>query len=263
MKVAHAVLLSATALLGLCTAAIPQEKQIAVENAEIVTTVYAKGLPFKLTAPKGGKLYYWSHASNLKSRKRGRTCEVTAAPAGTHTFEVTIGYEQEENSDEPNQETLSVTVIVGKLPGPKPGPDPEPEPEPKPDPDKPYVPPVWGEMGLTKASYDGFATIKSKNRLAEAKAMAAANRTHAAAVAAGRYPSATKILEGWRESNRSALGNDDKLIAEWASWGAVVKKQVDALLASKTIAGNNEWAAAFNEIADGLAPLAKSKKGGK
>lgn len=142
-------------------------------------------------------------------------------------------------------EEAEFTLVIG---GPAP-----------PTPPKPPTPAPDGRLGLTKVSRDGFAGVTSPGKAAEAKKLASSHRAHAAAVAAGAYPDAAKILEAWRDSNKAALDNDAASIAAWLSWAVAINRKVGELHKGGKLPGNNDWSEAFREIADGLDPSGKAE----
>jgi hypothetical protein len=135
------------------------------------------------------------------------------------------------------QARADFTVIVGTPPTPPPGPTPGPTPPTPPRPDD-------GATGLRKASRDAAAGTPA----AERAKLSAAQRSHASAVAAGAFATPAAILAGWREKNNTAGVTP----ATWAAWGAAVSAKLSALYAAKKLTTNAQWAAAFEEIADGL-----------
>jgi hypothetical protein len=132
---------------------------------------------------------------------------------------------------------------------PRPPPEPKPPtpPEPKPPEPKPPVPLPDGDMGLIKASRDGLARVANPGPTAAA--LARANRAHASAVAAGAYPTAAAILDGWRGANNDAVKPN---AAAWKPWADAVSARVAVVYGAGKIKSNADWAAAFSEIADGL-----------
>ncbi len=170
-------------------------------------------------------------------------------PPGTYRVEAIAG-KTDKDGNLTLEEGEMTLVIEGKVP-PDPGPGPTPPDPPSPPPD--------GELGLIKVSRDGMVQVTSPGKAAEAKRLADANRTHAAQVASGVYPSAATILEGWRVANKSALSATEQ--QAWAPWATVITARVEALHKGKKLPGDKEWAAAFLEIADGLSPAATAKGG--
>ncbi|HVL13927.1 MAG TPA: hypothetical protein VM529_15265 [Gemmata sp.] len=123
------------------------------------------------------------------------------------------------------------------IPPPKPKPDPEPKPEPKPD----------GALGLIKASREGAAKVVSAGKSAEAKALATAQRGVASAVAAGGLAKPADILKAWRDANNAAVP-----AAAWKPWGEAVSVELSKLYAAGKLPDAKAWAAALEEIAEGL-----------
>jgi len=126
------------------------------------------------------------------------------------------------------------TLTGGVAPGPTPpGPNP---PAPQPD----------GKLGLVKASRDGFAKVAAGRE--KAPELAKAQRAHASAVAAGAFGNdAPRILAGWRDSNKAAVD-----ATQWAEWGRAVSSKLAELHAAGKLTTAADWAAAFEEVAQGL-----------
>jgi hypothetical protein len=181
--------------------------------------------------------FLWDVSGDAQTEEVGNALYVWAPP-GKYVVKLTaIDFEAK------RVERASLTFTVG---GPGPGPTPVPPgptpvpPTPKPD----------GPLGLSKASREGAAAVTSADRAAEAARLALAQRTHAAGVAAGRFADAAAILEGWRSANRAALTESQR--AAWAAWAAPVGARIAELHKTGKLPGNNEWSAAFREVADGL-----------
>lgn len=132
------------------------------------------------------------------------------------------------------------TVVVGS---PKP-------PDPTPVPPTPTPVPPDGEYGLVKASRDGYAKVTADRHLVDL--LAAAQRAHASAVAAGAFKDAAAILDGWRAANNQAVSSSPTGKASWTAWGNVVSPRLQELYNAKKLTTNAEWAAAFREVATGL-----------
>jgi hypothetical protein len=227
-------------LLSLCAAlpaaGVKGEKQYAAHEPIVLTAteVSSKSAQF-----------LWDIDGAAKTRESGATLYVWAPP-GKYTVRLTAI-----DFDAKKVERATFTFSVGDTPpGPGPGPGPGP---------KPPTPPPDGKYGLTKASREGVALVSSPGKAAEAKRLAAAIRPHAAAVAAGAFDGTAKILEGYGAAARGALAESER--AAWKPWSAAVAARMKELDTGGTLAGNNEWAAAFAEVADGLDPPA-GKKGG-
>lgn len=129
---------------------------------------------------------------------------------------------------------VHVVTVRGSSPVP-PGPTPGPTP-PTPQPD--------GVLGLVKASREGLSRVSDPSGRT---ALASAQRAHASAVAAGAFQDAGAILNGWRTANRMAVDS-----ATWTPWGQAVSTALQALYAGGRLRSNSEWAAAFDEVAQGL-----------
>jgi hypothetical protein len=130
---------------------------------------------------------------------------------------------------------------VGDGGEPIPPPKPKPDPEPKPD-----------GLGLKAASKAGLAKVADQAGRVE---LAKQQRAHASAVAAGAFDSPAAILAGWRAANNRAEPDLTKLAAfqaRWKPWAADVSAKLSQLYAAGRLTKNSDWAAAFNEIADGL-----------
>lgn len=130
--------------------------------------------------------------------------------------------------------TLIIDATGGVAPIP---PTPKP-PTPTPIPD--------GKFGLIKVSRDGLAGVAVDKR-GQAIALAGVQRSHASAIAAGAFPSAAKILEGWRTANNGVVNGTD-----WASWGTLVSARLQKLYTDGLLKTNADWKEAFDEVATGL-----------
>lgn len=135
------------------------------------------------------------------------------------------------NWDARKRDYKTTEVVIGKAPNP-------PSPTPQPD----------GTLGLIKASREGLAKVTDKGKQV---ALAKAQRAHASAVGAGAFgTSAAKILDGWREANKLAVGEANTAL--WLDWSKEVSTQVQRLYNGGKLPTNTEWVAAFNEMAEGL-----------
>lgn len=132
---------------------------------------------------------------------------------------------------------------------------PTPTPVPPAPPIPPVPPPPEGKYGISRISYD--AALKVDN-LAEATNLGNAHDTLASKVAAGVHPTPAAILQGWRDSNRGALGGDAAAMARWANWGAAVSARIKALNESGQLKSDLQWSEMFFEVADGLEYAAKA-----
>lgn len=130
-------------------------------------------------------------------------------------------------------EASAVVEVEGK---------PEPPPDPVPQPD--------GELGLIRASRDGKALVSASDREGAAATLAAAQRVHAAKVAAGVFPGPKEILEGWRVANNGVFTTAQA--KEWAPWAEAVRAKLEALYKAKKLESDAAWASAFREIGAGL-----------
>jgi hypothetical protein len=124
---------------------------------------------------------------------------------------------------------------------------------PVPDPDRP-VKPEDGKLGLVKSSREGLGRVNAPPA-AEIKALAGKNRSLASAIVAGGVVdpatgqfSPAAALEAWRKGNREAVV--DRTL--WEPWGKAVSAALEALHSAGKLPDKAAWAAAFNEIADGL-----------
>ncbi len=133
----------------------------------------------------------------------------------------------------------------------------------KPKPVDPVVPPAPkpdGKFGLSKASRDGAAGVTSPAKADEAAALASGNRGLASAIAAGGVEfTPGKILDAWREANRTALdkGGEDLAAsvaarAAWKPWADTTSAGLSAAYNAGKLATKQDWVDAFNAIADGL-----------
>lgn len=123
-----------------------------------------------------------------------------------------------------------VLIVTGHGPQPPPVP-----PVPQPD----------GKLGLVKASRDGLAGVTDRTK---ARELAAAQRSHASAVAAGAYgDDAAQILAGWRDANKRAVDP-----VAWGPWGVAVSTRLADLYRDGKLKTRADWAAAFEEVAAGL-----------
>lgn len=162
--------------------------------------------------------------------------------ANTYSVWVMVG-----NNEACVKKLVVITVI---RPPPTPGPNPPTPPIPPNPPPKP----IDGELGLIKVSREGLAkTLDPVHRTELAKAQ----RAHASAVAAGAFKDVASILAGWRKANNEAVdpvppggtNNTEK----WRAWATDVSTKLATLYTEGKLKTNANWAAAFNEIADGLA----------
>jgi hypothetical protein len=132
----------------------------------------------------------------------------------------------------------SIDVAGGDTPNP-----PNP-PGPKPAPD--------GDLGLIKISRDSLSKIPNPDKQAD---LAAAQRAHASAVAAGAFPSAAAITAGWRAANNRVEPDLTKLAAfqeTWKPWASACSARLGELYSAGKLPDNAAWAKAYNEIAEGL-----------
>jgi hypothetical protein len=164
-------------------------------------------------------------ADELKDPRR---LIVFAASPGRYRF-VAVGSLNDEHA------RVSFTIVVGGTPVP-PGPVP-PGPTPSPD----------GLLGLAKVSRDGAAKVSATEKTAQAVRLAAAQKAHASAVAAGAFPAPPAILDGWRAVNNAAVPS-----VVWWSWGQGCGDALEALYKAGKLPDNAAWSAAFREIAAGL-----------
>lgn len=238
-------------LLALLLVTIPTTAQQRTSKAvplkvEGDTEIVVKSLPCTVRAPEGGSLYDWTYPDDVRAESDKHLLTITSMPKGRSKIKVrilTVDFDKKIVG----LDTGEAVVIYGGVP---------PEPDPGPKPPTPVVPD--GPLGLTKVSREGAALVVSDNKQAEAKALADAHRAHAAAVAAGAFPSAAKILDGWREANGQALTEGQ--VKLWTPWRNNVKTRIEALHKGGSLPGNNEWSAAFREIADGLDGGIKKEK---
>lgn len=203
------------------------------------TLTVVNKFPLTLEAPAGCTFHVWTVPAGVKSSTSGGTLSIESAPRGTYLVKyqcLKIDFE----AKTVQEYVGTVTLSVGDTPTPGPGPGPGPDPKPQPD----------GEFGLIKASREGMAAVSSASKSEEAVALARAQRAHAAAVAAGAFASPKAITDGWVEANKKALS--DTARAAWTPWALAVSKQFEFVFAAGKLKGNTEWAAAFNEMADGL-----------
>lgn len=167
--------------------------------------------------------------------KDTKTAVVTAARPGRYRL-IAVTAAGDEVS--PFAETL---VVIGNAPIP-----------PPPDPPTPPDPPSPSNTGLKEASAAGLANVKDKSRAAD---LAKAQRAHASAVAAGAFSSTAAVLAGWRAANNRLEPDLTQLPAfqtNWLPWGEAVSKKLASLHSAGKLPDNAAWAAAFNEVADGL-----------
>jgi len=138
-------------------------------------------------------------------------------------------------------------VPAGKVERRVVGDDSDPIPPPKPKPDDPPAPKPDGALGLIKASREGAAKVDSAGKAAESKALATAQRGVASAVAAGGLAKPADILKAWRDANNAAVP-----AAAWKPWGEAVSVELSKLYAAGKLPDAKAWAAALEEIAEGL-----------
>lgn len=116
---------------------------------------------------------------------------------------------------------------------------------PKPvDPVVPVNPDQPTKFGLKKVSKE---KVPSAAKPEAKKALAQAQRSIASAVAAGGLTEPADILAEWRKANNAAVVAED-----WKQWGSAVSGALQKLFADGKLKDKADWAAAFNEIADGL-----------
>lgn len=156
--------------------------------------------------------------------------------AGTYTITVLVG-----NAEAPNKAKITV-VIVRKSPIIPPGPTPGPTP-PTPLPD--------GDLGLIKVSRDALAKTPNPVRRAE---LQKAQLAHASKVAAGGFPNAAAILNGWRTANGEAVNTpaEPKANENWKVWAEATSSGLQTLYNSGKLKTNADWRNAFTEIGAGL-----------
>ena len=159
---------------------------------------------------------------------------ITAAKPGRYRILVYTG-----NENGPSSPAICVVLIKGTEP------EPQPEPDPKPKPD--------GDFGLRKLSRDATKKVTSAVRQREQKALAAAIRGHASAVAAGAYDQYTGenyaawVMHGLRQATGNAA-----TASEWQPWTKDISPALEKLYREGKLSGKTKWAAAFEEIAQGL-----------
>ncbi len=185
----------------------------------------------------------------VKTEKAFDGSIIFTGPPGIYRVEAIAGKTDKDGNLTLDEAEFTVTIEGKPEPGPKP-PGPDPKPEPLPD----------GKLGLIKASRDGAALVSSSLKTIESKALAAAQRVHANKVAAGVYADAAKILDAWRVANRAALDGNEATVKEWAPWAASVRLKVEALHKGGSLPGDKEWAACYEEIAEGLESAGAAKK---
>lgn len=207
------------------------------------TVLVVKAVPFKVVAPEGAGDYTWTLPTGVEgtNNEDENVLTVTKAPSGVFVIRVkmvTIDFEKKKVI----KETGEVTVTLGT------------PPKPPPDPVKPD-----GAFGLIKASRDGAALVTSSMKVSESKQLAAAQRTHAAKVAAGVYPDPAKILDAWRVVNRAVFSDAQQ--KEWSPWAASVQLKLSEQHKAGKLPTAKEWSDAFLEMADGLDPAPAVEKG--
>lgn len=137
-----------------------------------------------------------------------------------------------------DQIATEFVVVVGTPPPVPPGPGPGPGPAPAPD----------GPLGLTKASREGAAKVPAgPDKAAQQAKLAAAQRQHASAVAAGAFTTPATILAGWRAANNAAVP-----AAAWSAWATDVSAALQALYTAGKLPDKLAWSEAFLEMAVGL-----------
>ncbi len=126
--------------------------------------------------------------------------------------------------------------VTGAGPVPPPGPRPPPGPTPGP------VPSPFAD--LTKlgslAPQDNRAAVKQNFR------------TVATMVVAGTVPSWEQVVSETSTRNRATLGDQSAPDAAWNAFLVAVGKRLDELRKAGSLATKEQWAAAWNAIAEGL-----------
>ena len=159
----------------------------------------------------------------------------------------------------------AVVKPVGPTPSPV-VPTPQPlVPTPKPDTPNPVVPtptpkpfdpePADGRFAIAKSVYRIGMTVDSKNRGAEAAAIAAVFESTAASVAAGSM-NGTLLNPQWRQiSAKLAQGNKPIISGNSKAWEGPADKLGDAIgqfYSDGKLDKNEDWSDLLNEIANGL-----------
>ncbi len=200
--------------------------------------------------------YAWKVRPDLPNRRTilvtegGRKCQVASLP-GTYVLTLAVS----------NKDGIDLTDWVVKVPGEPVAPLPEPLPPSPAPPPAPPTPPVPGPPepafpdGQFKISQDVYrwgAAVISPRRSAEARALADAAESTAAAIAAGTISGPAAILKALLAANNQALGGN---VAAWQSFGDQYSARLKALYAGGRLANSAAWSGLLRETAAGLRAL--------
>jgi hypothetical protein len=157
---------------------------------------------------------------------------VLASYTGVYRISLAVG-----NADGVDQCAFTVTVGTPK---------PTPKPDPKPD---PIVEPVIpaGKFGLGIKSWRAAQLVKSANRPAEAKTLAAALLLSIAAA------DGQKMIDQFASTMKTQFTPEQK--AAWEPWRAAYLAELSALQGANKLNAKDDFVAAFSEMALGLSAV--------
>lgn len=125
------------AAMAVCLFACPSFADIPLSlDGDVVQVV--QSLPFKVKAPVGKCVYFWSFPRDVDAIDQGDTLQITKAPKGRLVISVKC-IQADWDAKKLITTFGSVTFMVGLSPSPNPQPDPEPDPEPQPGPVDPLL----------------------------------------------------------------------------------------------------------------------------
>jgi hypothetical protein len=205
---------------------------------------------WKVTPSAEGRLAFVVYPGDV------RKCQIPSRP-GSYTVFLAVS-----NDEGVDLTTWTVTVNGPAPPEPFPPqpvpPQPAPPaPVPPPNPPAPNPPapapnpdpfPV-GQFNISRDVATWAMQIPSATRAAEAKALADAADSIAAAIAAGTVSGAQQILSAVFTANNTALGTN---VVVWHPFGEKLSARIKAIYLDKKLTTDAAWATLFQEIAVGL-----------
>lgn len=173
----------------------------------------------------------------------GHKAIVTSVP-GTYTIFLAGGNDE-------GVKLIEWSVTVGSGPGPAPGPTPPPGPEPGPEPTPPTPEPE--RFGLRTLAPQWAAAVTGGTRATEAAALSAAFEAAAAQVVATSPPSPDKVIAILAAHCSPAVPAARR--PAWSGFDEAFGAAINELYKSGQLKTNDDWAAAFREVAAGLATV--------